>query len=63
MGETTTRFDKRISRSENGANMGARRAPLAPACAWNHASADPSHSGSRRRRFSWLIRCERVRRE
>ena len=31
-----------------------------PAWFWNHSSALPSHFSSRRRRFSWLMRCERV---
>lgn len=59
MGETTTRFLSVMSPSRNGANIGARPgAP--PARDWNQSSAAPSHSGSRRRRFSWLIRWLRV---
>ena len=32
----------------------------APARRWNHASAPSSQALSRSRRFSWLMRCERV---
>ena len=41
--------------------MGGRTGAFGtPARSWNQRSALRSHPGSRRRRFSWLIRCERV---
>jgi hypothetical protein len=45
-----------------GANIGGREvAGLRPvACVSNQASAPSSQALSRWRRFSWLMRCERV---
>ena len=79
MGDTTMRFFRRKARTCNGNSMGGATcgralAPAAPA--WDatdpagagsavaiQASKPFSHAGSRRRRFSWLMRCERVNRE
>ena len=62
MGETTIRFFRHRSRRRNGVNIGGRAAlGLTPvACSSNHISALSSHALSRCRRFSWLMRCERV---
>ena len=47
--------------SVNGANIGRRTTlSAAPAPCWNQASAPSSQRRSRSRRFSWLMRCERV---
>ena len=62
MGDTTTRFLRRKSRRRNGVNIGGReRLGFSPvACSSNHISALSSQALSRWRRFSWLMRCERV---
>ena len=62
IGETTTRLHTCMPRKRNGTNMGARAcvAALPVAVVSNHFSAPSSHVLSRARRFSWLIRCDRV---
>ena len=50
-----------MSRSLNGANIGRRTIGLLlPACRWNQLSADSTQALSRSRKFSWLMRCDRV---
>jgi hypothetical protein len=61
MGETTIRFASGISRNLYGANIGGTGCALLPPgdCAWNQLSTPSSQFRSRRRRFSWLTRCDR----
>jgi hypothetical protein len=60
IGETTTRLGG-SSAQPKGANIGGDGRRCAAAGDWAEPALDASsQSRSRRRRFSWLTRCERV---
>ena len=79
MGDTTTRFFSRSERTCSGNSIGGTAADPVAGVAHSGAAAPESRGAgsaaaiqasnpcnqarSRRRRFSWLMRCERVSRE
>ena len=64
IGDTTTRFASVNPRSVNGANIGGAAEPSArrgaPCFRAKSSSTCRTSSGSRLRRLSYVIRCERV---
>jgi hypothetical protein len=62
IGDTVTRFSTSISRNLKGANIGGAVLFERPSVArfQNQRSTPSSHSRSRSRRFSWLMRWLRV---